>query len=98
MWDDGQSTPDNIKPQPSEISTINFDLATREFDSPEQSLSDRALARTGSTDDTDLLGWLDIESETLEDEREVWSVFHLDIGERDGTHSRPRLVRLGIGG
>lgn len=96
LGDDGETTSDRFETKISQISSIDFDLAFTHLNSPEEGLGNRTLASTGSTDDTDLLSWLDIESESLQDQREIGAVSKLNVVERHCAGCRPGFIRLWI--
>jgi hypothetical protein len=98
LGNDGETAPDGLETKISKIPSIDFDLPFTQLDRPEEGLRDRAFASTGSTNDTDLLPWPDIECETLQNQREVRAVAKLDIVERHSSSGRPGLIRFWIVG
>ena len=89
LWDDGQSAPQIQQPNRRGVQRINAYIALTWLNDSEQSKGQRALPRSGATNNTNLLVGLDIEINALEHEVQAFTIPGAVVVEVHCTRRRP---------
>lgn len=79
LRDDRDDRPQIVQSNGRNIDAINDNLASGSFDDAEKSQSERRLARTRSTTDTDTFATVDFDANIPKHKIKLWSVLHRKV-------------------